>query len=109
MRRTTGLNLRGTRWRKRGPMVRPAESGDKRGCGVAGSYAAAHPLHLLDGVANQPNGGGAVMFVIDGRKRGRESNFDALSTAQVIEMHERHFGRLDARTKDRIIADARLR
>ena len=49
------------------------------------------------------------MFVIDGRKRQRESSFDSLSTAQIIEMHERHFGRLETRAKNRIIADARLR
>jgi hypothetical protein len=49
------------------------------------------------------------MFVIDGHKRVREASFDSLSTTHLIEMHERHFGRLDSRAKQRIIADARLR
>ena len=38
----------------------------------------------------------------------RTTDFESLTTEQVLLLHERHFGRLDARTKERIVDGARM-
>ena len=41
------------------------------------------------------------------RKRQSRSGFDALSTEQLLALHERHFGLLDRQSKRRIVQTAR--
>lgn len=38
----------------------------------------------------------------------RTVDFESLTTEQVLVLHERHFGRLDTRTKERIVDGARM-
>jgi hypothetical protein len=51
------------------------------------------------------------MIVLQGRGGHRRirAEIDALSTKQLIALHERHFGPLEQRSKERIIAGARMR
>jgi hypothetical protein len=45
-----------------------------------------------------------------GRRRVRSQlNWDEMPTEQLIALHEDNFGRLDTRTKERIVDGARLR
>lgn len=51
------------------------------------------------------------MIVLQGRggQRRIRPSIDALSTEQLIALHERHFGPLEQRSKERIIDGARMR
>jgi hypothetical protein len=51
------------------------------------------------------------MIVLQGRggQRRIRPDIDALSTEQLIALHERHFGPLEQRSKERIVDSARLR
>jgi hypothetical protein len=54
--------------------------------------------------------GGATMIVIKGGRRKEQTLVtDSLTTEQLLHLHERHFARLDARSKERIIDGARMR
>lgn len=51
------------------------------------------------------------MLVVHDRRKRRPERPDvaALQTEQLISLHERHFGPLDARSKQRIVDGARMR
>ena len=49
------------------------------------------------------------MKLINGGRGNRMKNFDMLTTEQLLELHERHFAPLDAKSKERIVGGARSR
>ncbi len=50
------------------------------------------------------------MIVIEGRRKRSEPrvDFEALTTSQLLALHERHFGPLDGRSKERMLDGARM-
>jgi hypothetical protein len=44
-----------------------------------------------------------------GMRQTLERDFESITTEQLLSLHERHFGRLDAPSKARIVKGARMR
>ena len=49
-----------------------------------------------------------VIRRLDNRRQMRSTDLESLTTEQVLSLHERHFGPLDARAKERIVDGARM-
>ena len=50
----------------------------------------------------------SVIRRLESPRQRRAIDFESLTTEQVLSLHERHFGPLDARAKERIVDDARM-
>ncbi|MBI1733907.1 MAG: hypothetical protein HYR51_01925 [Candidatus Rokubacteria bacterium] len=45
---------------------------------------------------------------LENRSQERSASFESLTTEQVLSLHERHFGPLDERAKERMVDGARM-